>query len=702
MKPITPLTLSTLFFYICSLSCISAFASDLSPDSVVNTLQEVTVQGASHVLNNNKATYYPSSNAKKSATDAINLLQRMAMSEARINPLTKKILTPDGEEISLFINYIAATEADIKGLNSSDVKKVEVIDYPEDPRFGAEKHVLNIILQQYEYGGYTKLSDKQNFISAADNDASVFSRFNYKKLSFDAFIGSSFTSSSHKNSSQNSVYTVGDQIYGREQICEDSKYRNWSLPVSVRSTYTTQTKQIVNTVGYTFSKRPYQDESGQLRLTNRGDEEVYSFDSKNSSRENALAYTGSFFFILPAGYSLSVNPSFAYSHQNYSRDFIAGIPSLTPVVTDARENAYNIKLSATLRKYFNSSHSAYISLGANDIINRINYSGTSDSDVRLNSLGYFANMGYTFSIPSKFTFDMFATLKGSRIESNGNLNNEFLPSGGLSAYWTPSSKSRFSLTGRIVQTSLGSYSVSDVLIRQNDFLYYKGNPNLKAFSNLYTNLSYTYIPANYMAVTVFASFNAGYNLVSTIYEPFSQQNAIIMTTVNEGKYGILSFGANITGNLLSNKLTLRVSPIFSHSRLDGFYNISKNKFSLSAQADFYAGNFNFSAYYQTQEGTLSPVAGMWTKNRSYYYLSAGWAKNAWNLSVRVLNFLRRDYDAQFDSVSSPIYSSYTVHNIPYYHAGIELTAVFTFGYGKKVNRGNEVGRQWGASSAIQQ
>ncbi|MDE6008470.1 MAG: outer membrane beta-barrel family protein, partial [Muribaculaceae bacterium] len=662
----------------------------------------VTVQGNSQILNNNKATYYPTTNEKKSATDAINLLQRMAMSETRIDPLTKKILTPDGEEISLFINYVAATEADIKGLNSSDVKKVEVIDYPEDPRFGAERHVVNIILQQYEYGGYTKLSDKQNFISAADNDASVFSRFNYKKLSFDAFIGSSFASSSHKNSSQNTVYTVGDETIGREQMCDHSKYRNWSLPVSVRSTYTTRTKQIVNTVGYTFSKRPYQDESGQLRLTNRGKEEVYSFDSKNSSRDNAVAYTGSFFFILPAGCSLSLNPFLGYSHQNFSRAFSAGIPSLAPVVTDARENAYNMKLSATLRKYFNSSHSAYISLGANDLINRIDYSGTSDSDVRLNTLRYFANMGYTFSIPSKFTFDMFATLTGSRIESNDNLNNEFLPSGGVSAYWTPSSKSRFSFTGRIVQTSIGSFAVSDVLIKQNDYLYYRGNPNLKAFSNLYTNLSYNYIPANYLALTAFASYNAGYNLVSTIYKPLPPQNAILQTTENEGKYGILSLGANITGNLLSNRLTLQVSPVFSHSRLDGFYNLSKNRFSLSAQADFYAGNFNFSAYYHTQEWTLSPVAGIWTKNRSYYYLSAGWAKNAWNLSMRVVNFLRSSYDAQFDSVSSPIYSSYTVNNIPYYHAGIELTAIFTFGYGKKVNRGNEVGRQWGAASAIQQ
>lgn len=701
MKLITLFSLSTPLC-LCTLSSFSTFGAPLSPDTVVNNLQEVTVQGASLIINNNKATYYPTTNVKRSATDAINLLQRMAMSEVRIDPVTNKLQTPYGEEIALFINFIPATDADIKGLNCSEVKRVESIDYPQDPRFAPNLHVVNIILQQYEYGGYTKIRDEQNLISSADNNGSIFSRFNYKKMSFDAFVGSSYAANSQFGSSQKTTYTVGDETIERAQMREGGKYRNFALPVSLRTTYSTPKRQIVNTLGYTFSKRPHQDEYGRLILSQRTETGDYNFTSLNSSRDNAVAYNGSFFFFLPAGFSLSVNPSFAYSHQNYSRAFGADISSFQTVSTYARENAYNLKLSATLRKYFNSSHSAYIALGANDLINRIDYSGSSDSDVRLNTLRCFANMGYTFTIPSRFTLDMFATLTGSHIKSNEFINNEFLPSGGFSAFWTPSGKSRFNLTGRVVQTSLGSFSISDVLIKQNEFLYYKGNPNLKAFSNIYANLSYTYLPINQLSVLVFTSYNAGYDLVSTIYEDFPQQDALIQTSVNRGKYGIFSLGTNLTSRLLSNRLTLQLSPSFSHSRLDGFYNLSENRFSLTAQADFYAGNFNFSVYYHMPEYTLSPVAGMWTKNRSYYYLSAGWAKNAWNLSIRAVNFFRGSYEAQFDWVSSPIYSSTTIHNIPAYHAGIELTAVFTFGYGKNVQRGNEVGRQWGASSAIQQ
>lgn len=35
-----------------------------------------------------------------------------------------------------------------------------------------------------------------------------------------------------------------------------------------------------------------------------------------------------------------------------------------------------------------------------------------------------------------------------------------------------------------------------------------------------------------------------------------------------------------------------------------------------------------------------------------------------------------------------------------YHSCINISATYTFGYGKKVQRGNEVGVQSGASSAI--
>ena len=63
MKLITPFGISILFCILC-LSPLTIVGSPLPPDTVVNSLHEVTVQGNSQILNNNKATYYPTTNEK--------------------------------------------------------------------------------------------------------------------------------------------------------------------------------------------------------------------------------------------------------------------------------------------------------------------------------------------------------------------------------------------------------------------------------------------------------------------------------------------------------------------------------------------------------------------------------------------------------------------------------------------------------------
>lgn len=49
---------------------------------------------------------------------------------------------------------------------------------------------------------------------------------------------------------------------------------------------------------------------------------------------------------------------------------------------------------------------------------------------------------------------------------------------------------------------------------------------------------------------------------------------------------------------------------------------------------------------------------------------------------------------------SPLYTEYKENVGTSSHPRINVAVTYTFGYGKKVQRGNEVGEQSGASSAI--
>jgi hypothetical protein len=67
-----------------------------------------------------------------------------------------------------------------------------------------------------------------------------------------------------------------------------------------------------------------------------------------------------------------------------------------------------------------------------------------------------------------------------------------------------------------------------------------------------------------------------------------------------------------------------------------------------------------------------------------------------------MNFARYRYDNEWSDIASPVYDSHSVTINGNYHASVMLSATFTFGYGKQIQRGNEVDRQGSAASAIMQ
>lgn len=91
-----------------------------------------------------------------------------------------------------------------------------------------------------------------------------------------------------------------------------------------------------------------------------------------------------------------------------------------------------------------------------------------------------------------------------------------------------------------------------------------------------------------------------------------------------------------------------------------------------------------------------------TTNRSYYSLSFGWSKDAWNLSVNAMNMFTSRYDGTWSDISTPLYSSRSTIFNGNYRRSVMLSATYTFGYGKKIQRGDEVTRQSEAGSAILQ
>ena len=152
--------------------------------------------------------FIPSSKQKNTAQNGIDLLRRMAIPQIKVSLADDNVTTNTGESISIYINYTKASAEELEGLRTSDVRKVEYYYSPSDQRFMGERNVVNIIVQPYIYGGYTKLSLGEKFFIGLSSTASVYSKFTYKKMTYDIFFGSRNFNNHHIANENKSQYLL--------------------------------------------------------------------------------------------------------------------------------------------------------------------------------------------------------------------------------------------------------------------------------------------------------------------------------------------------------------------------------------------------------------------------------------------------------------------------------------------------------------
>ena len=277
-------------FIFVAAATLTAAAQTESTDTVKShELQEVVVEGAQQRASVKMTTYTAPKQAKEAAIDANDLLQRMAIPELRIDPVSKAVSTASGQSVTLFINYVQAEAQDITGLRTTDVKSVQYLDYPEDPRFKGVPHAVNFIVQEYEYGGYTKLTHSEFAGSGYTNQGSVFSKFAYKKMVYDLYAGWDYVTSNDVGSSSLATYRLPSATIERNQIWESSDFSYIDVPVTFRASYNTDKVQIINTVGYSFNDR--MSVTGRSRLT-FSDEPGRDFSATNSQPSGVADYGG--------------------------------------------------------------------------------------------------------------------------------------------------------------------------------------------------------------------------------------------------------------------------------------------------------------------------------------------------------------------------------------------------------------------------
>ena len=688
--------LGVLYLFPLGAKCqeLDSIASEKLPEIVVKAQMQHTDASSS--------TYTPTTRQKTSAQNAIDLLRQLAIPQININLVDNAVTTPSGQNVAVYINYIPASAEEIEGLLTSDVRRVEYLDFPTDPRFQGNEHVVNFIMQQYEYGGYTKALINENFlVGKLSSRASIYSKFAYKRMTYDLYAGASNHDIKHTGASIIGDYilenTDGEPYHiTRNEIFNNSHYKYNQYPVTFRAIYDSDNVQIANTVGFNFDQSPAAETSGCLSYKPAKTEE-YSYNRCEPYTSRYLVWSGNYYFILPRNFHLSVSPGINYGHTNNTYRYQTSGTDV--IVNESKENVWQFRGSATLYKKFTDRQNGFFRAWYGSISNDVSYFGSSPYDNDFLDTYAGAALGYNIS-NNKWNISTDVALQWEKNKINDQSVSEIYPLLNVSAGFSPSQKHSLRAYFHFGANYPGASEKTPNTLQQNELMYYTGNPELGLSRQVTFNLSYNWMPSNKFSVLAFAQYFGEYNLYVPVYKPYNNGMALLRKFETDGDYNRTQIGMSFNYKLLNGNLQFAASPSISFYRMTGLFDIERNPFSCNVSATYYLGNFYFQTSYQTGSLTVQGNHGVIYKDRDFYQIIAGWSRANWNIRVSAMNLFRNDWLCATNTLSTPLYSETRFANGNNFHRRLNLSIIYTFGYGKKVQRGNEVGVQSGASSAI--
>lgn len=656
-------------------------------------LNSVKVEADKAFVTSDRTIFLPTKREKNAASGGADLLLTMAIPTLKVHPMDKSITTMDGEGVSVFIDFLPADVKDVANLRTQDVNRVEVYDYPVDPRFNGALHAVNFVMVKYEYGGYTKISGDQKFVTPT-GDYNVNSKFTYRKMTYDLAAGSDFMRSTREGVERTSVFGFTDGEIERTERTESSLARNNSEYVSVRANYSTDRMVVSNTAGLNYQCNPGSHSAIQTDYSSRYES---GLSARNRKMKNLSPYwNGSFHLSMPKGFSLAVTPdaSYARNTSDYGYDSDNGT-----VVNDVTEDVWGVNLSADLSKRIRN-HTLSFSLRGELQRNELTYSGTNPATVNHSNeaVGGFLRANFRFGKvwvqPSvKYFF--------AHTSFGGKSYYEHLPGYYISTGWNFSRKSSVMLSSEMSNWTIPVSQRSPNIVIRNPLEAVKGDPEQTAFRYNAVTLRYQWYPVNKFMFSAFGKFFNFDRPIINSYEPtvIDGKEMMLITPDRNGNLANTDIGMSGTLRLFDNSLSLNATLKESFVNRAGKGRFSDNFFNASFQFTYYLKDFFFMGYYSLKSRGASSGYRL-TETPSYLHLQAGWSRNALNISVVATNPFTSGWESTRTVMDVPNFRECSVSTGGSYHREFSLRVTYSFSYGKKVDSSDELGRGAGMESGI--
>lgn len=677
----------------------SVMAQTETPDSInAQELEEVVVEGRNQRLGAEVSIYIPTSKQRNASQTAADLLNRMAIPQIKIS-VNDDITDLAGKSVDVFIDFLPAIKEDLQGMRMQDVKTVEYYDFPSDPRFQGKAHVVNFVMQKYEYGGYVKAHGWENTSNAGQ--ISLFSKLQYKRMTFDIAAGYFYLNQNHTGGDVYETFRLPQpdgsvNVFERNSIQGKGKWIKNQYWPTFKALYSSDKITILNVVGASFDHTPHNNSSGFIEYIPAITERV-DYSQNSSDRVNSISYSGYWNFILNDKNTINFSPRYAYSHTNTgslyeevgSGDFYNA----------ARDNSHQFSGNLTYTHSFGKWGSLNAMFQTIITSNSTSYYGTANTSDNARTYRVGPGVQYSLSIDKVYGMVGFG-YHWDRQKYLDYKDDSAAPWIDFSLQYAPND--RHSIRGEFhhMKSIPSSSYRSAAIIQSNPLMSYTGNPNLVSYGSYDAGVNYSFIPSNKFSLSAFASTWIVDNRYVYDYVP---SKTGILRTIRQpgGGYSQWTYGAYASLRLFDGKLQLTAQITGTSVHNGEPYNLDKTNINYAFQATCYLGNWNFSGLYYSPQGFPDGcMVGTWMKTKSYYRVAAGWSNSSWNLQLQFANFARWNWISNKSIMHSRYYDrieqSYSIND----HALARLSVTYTIGFGKKIQQGDEASQQSGVNSGI--
>lgn len=664
-------------------------------DPKVRMLEEVTVKGDDRYITDEKTVYIPDKQSKKIASSGVTLLSAVGIPSITINPINNSVTTLAGKNVSFFIDYLPADDEQVKGIRPEDVSKIEILDYPSDIRFQGAEHVVNFIMVRYAFGGYTKLDGNQSF-ECNIGEYSVKSKLSYKKTSYDIGAGFNYLSNSHNALKQTSIYLFPQQTVESYLNTERSRMTSRQAYVTGRVVNNIGKAVISNTAGFSFNRVPknYSLNSQTFNPMIFTASEIGT-DDRHTNR--SVNWKGSLYLGLSQTMSLMVDPSVSYSSNDMKSLYEYRLTGYR-IDNTVDETAVGSSLKVALSKRFGQQTLTFAAEGGlshNDYI----YSGTSPASEK--SRSYYGGG----RIRAQLRFGAFILSGQAGVFANhtsfGNFSNsEPSVNAFVMANYKIDRRQQIGISSEMSYWGAGLANMNPNLLTTGVLDAIKGNPDLKMARYNSVSLQYLAFLSNIFNIGVFGSWSGLGNSIQTDYMPVTVNGREMMlrSFVNSGFFSSLMYGANLNVSLFNNSLKLTLLIGGSSARRHGVNHAKADYFLKQATCSYSFRNFHAHIFYQSKIHQLTHLEDVRTPMS--YGLGLGYGNGNLNVGVTVTNFFNNSWKKGESWLVNPYYIESATNYGYGFHRNIRLSITYSFGYGKKIERGDEVDKTGGAESGV--